>query len=167
MKPKMKASWILLVLLGTGLLLTAVPATKSAGQGTVGAGNACSLIGKLVWTSNRDGNYDIFIMDEDGGNPTQLTFDNFPTINQHPVFTPDCEEIVWSRSGTLWKMKTDGSNQTLRGRLRLRFSVFIAVGVLGLPVPSLGVPYTLQTELESPDRTRLPPDLLGRPPAPS
>lgn len=112
MKHRMKASWILLVLLGTGLLIAVAPPLKSASQATVGAGNYCSLNGKLVWTSNRDGNYDIYRMDEDGTNVVQLTNDEFPTINQHPVFTPDCEEIVWSRSGDLWRMRTDGSNQT-------------------------------------------------------
>lgn len=28
---------------------------------------------KIVFTSNRDGNYEIYIMDADGGNPTNLT----------------------------------------------------------------------------------------------
>ena len=31
-----------------------------------GAGNYCSRINKIVWASNRDGGYNIFIMDADG-----------------------------------------------------------------------------------------------------
>lgn len=72
---------------------------------------------RIVWATDRDGNWEIYIMDEDGTNQTRLTFDPPGTpypyiIDQHPVFTSDNSRIVWSRGGTIWIMNVDGSGKT-------------------------------------------------------
>lgn len=91
----------------------------------VGAGNYCSLVGKVLWTSNRGSattslgvdreTFNIFVMNDDGGEITQLTHDAWPVVNQHPVFTPDCQEIVWARGPSggsrIWTMRLDGTDQ--------------------------------------------------------
>jgi Tol biopolymer transport system component len=113
------------------LLIMVVPLLVSGCRQTkeemkVGAGNYCSLIDRVLWTSNADSpappsgpaiaTFNIFIMDSSGGHRAQLTGDSWPTMNQHPVFTPDCQQIVWARgkageSTRLWIMNKDGKEQ--------------------------------------------------------
>ena len=71
--------------------------------------------GKIVFYSNRDGGDDeIYVMDVDGSNPTQLTStfgDNFD-----PAWSPDGSKIAFvsSRDGLddeIYVMDADGSNQ--------------------------------------------------------
>jgi hypothetical protein len=105
------------------LLMFGCPQKKE--EARVGAGNYCSVIDRIVWTSNADspipvsgpaiGTFNIFIMDSAGGNRARLTADSWPVMNQHPVFTPDCQQIVWARGSAgqskLWIMNQDGSAQ--------------------------------------------------------
>ena len=55
-------------------------------------------------------NNEIFIMDADGSNVTQLTSNG--VTDTQPSFSPNAQEIVWQRDGEIWKMDADGSNQT-------------------------------------------------------
>jgi TolB protein len=48
--------------------------------------------GKIVYTSNASGNFDIWLMNADGTNNKQLTFD--PSFDSSPVMTPDGRYIV-------------------------------------------------------------------------
>jgi serine/threonine protein kinase len=79
--------------------------------------------GKIAFVSDRDGSgYDqIFVMDSDGGNVTQLTFDE--TDKSWPMWSPDGSQILYAADGGLglyntalnldiWVMDADGSNQT-------------------------------------------------------
>ena len=56
---------------------------------------------------------DLYIMDADGGNVTQLTFS--PGYDGGPFFSPDDSQIVWRRfnpdgnSAEIWTMNVDGS----------------------------------------------------------
>ena len=56
---------------------------------------------------------DLYIMDADGGNVTQLTFS--PGYDGGPFFSPDDSKIVWRRfnpdgnSAEIWTMNADGS----------------------------------------------------------
>jgi Tol biopolymer transport system component len=90
--------------------------------GCAAGGNFSSRNDKIVWTSNANlltvavslgiETYNIFIMDADGENKTQLTNDAWPIINQHPVFTPNARQIIWLHDKSLWIMNLDGSDKT-------------------------------------------------------
>ena len=43
--------------------------------------------GRIVFTSTRDGNSEIYVMDVDGGNQDRLT--NNPTNDSYPTWSPD------------------------------------------------------------------------------
>ncbi len=52
-----------------------------------------SANGKIVFTSSRDGNEEIYVMDADGGNPTRLT--NDPGRDFGPYWSPDGTRIAF------------------------------------------------------------------------
>ena len=70
----------------------------------------------IAFVSYREGNYEIYIMDIDGENQTNLT--NHKSSDINPVFSPDGSKIAFSsdRDGadqwSLFMMDIDGSNQT-------------------------------------------------------
>ena len=68
---------------------------------------------KIVFMSKRTKNWDIWIMNADGGLQTQLTTD--PKDDENPCFSPDGKQIVFASNRTgnyeLWVMGADGSNQ--------------------------------------------------------
>ena len=68
---------------------------------------------KLVFTGQRNNQYDIWTIDIKTKKETQLT--NSPTLDDSPEYTPDGNWIWFNsaRTGTmkLWKMKPDGSGQ--------------------------------------------------------
>ena len=70
---------------------------------------------RIVFDSRRSGNYDIWLMNADGSNPVQLTFE--ASAQAHPHFSPDGSKIVyWSeQSGerAIWVMDADGANTTM------------------------------------------------------
>ncbi len=51
--------------------------------------------GVIVFTSSRDGDFELFTMDADGGNPRQLTDNNFGDWD--PVWSPDGTRIAFFR----------------------------------------------------------------------
>lgn len=68
---------------------------------------------KLVYTAQRNGDYDIYIISLDGSDETQLT--DVPGLDDGPEFTPDGKRIWFCsvRSGLmqLWSMNPDGTDQ--------------------------------------------------------
>lgn len=52
------------------------------------------LWGKIVFYSNRDGNYDIYTMNSDGGKQTRLTFNEAHDIR--PAWSSDGQQIAFS-----------------------------------------------------------------------
>lgn len=68
----------------------------------------------IVFVSNHTGNDEIWMMNQDGGNQRQLTYNDWPW-DKHPSFSPDGKQIVFysNRSGNrqVWVMNSDGSNQ--------------------------------------------------------
>ena len=71
--------------------------------------------GRIVLTSTRDGNAEIYVMDADGGNQERLT--NNPTDDSDPTWSPDRTKIAFnsSRNGgfvQIHVMDADGKNPT-------------------------------------------------------
>src|SRR3989449_10108805 len=70
--------------------------------------------GKIAFVSDRDGNFEIYVMDADGSNQTRLT--NNPARDGEPAWSPDGTKIVFvsQRDGNaeIYAMNADGSNQT-------------------------------------------------------
>jgi len=67
---------------------------------------------RIAFESGRDGDYDIYVMDADGGNMQQLTDD--PGGDRNPTWSPDGTQIAFSsgRNGysDIYVMDADGGN---------------------------------------------------------
>ncbi len=72
-----------------------------------------SLHAKIVFHSNRDGNWEIYTMNSDGSNQTRLTFN--AVSDAYPVWSPDGRQIAFhsNRDGNdeICVMDADGRNQ--------------------------------------------------------
>ena len=81
-----------------------------------------SPAGKISFSTRRDGNYEIYIMNADGSSQTRVTFNEADDFN--PAISPDGARIVFGsrRDGVnqIYTMNVDGSNLT-----RLTFNVGI------------------------------------------
>src|SRR5882762_546809 len=53
--------------------------------------------GKITFQSNRNGNVDVFVMNPDGGDVTQVT--SHPIDEYLPLFSPDGSRIMFGRCG--------------------------------------------------------------------
>jgi TolB protein len=73
-----------------------------------GAVGAEELQGKIVYTSTRSGNQDIWVMNADGSDQKNLT--NTPDSEGFPEWSPDGEKIAFQRGFDLYLMNEDGSN---------------------------------------------------------
>ena len=76
--------------------------------------------GQIAFSSNRDGNYEIYVMDINGDNPQKLT--NHPHADTNPSWSPDGKRIAFmsARDGhgghgpsiyEIYVMDADGGNQ--------------------------------------------------------
>ena len=69
---------------------------------------------KIVFTSFRDGNFEIYSMNADGTNQTRLT--NNPGFDITPAFSPDGSRITFAsirgNNQDIYVMNADGTNQT-------------------------------------------------------
>lgn len=70
--------------------------------------------GKVAFTSDRDGNFEIYASNRDGSSPTRLT--NNPASDQHPAWSPDGKKIAFTsdRDGNdeIYVMNANGTGQT-------------------------------------------------------
>jgi Tol biopolymer transport system component len=70
--------------------------------------------GAIAFESHRDGNAEIYVMDANGFNETNIT--NDPQTDKNPVWSPDGTKIAFrsNRDGTedIWTMDADGGNPT-------------------------------------------------------
>jgi Tol biopolymer transport system component len=68
---------------------------------------------KIVFTSERDGDREVYVMNADGSNQTRLT--TSPGFDENPSWSPDGSQIAFdtNRDGNLeiYAMNADGSNQ--------------------------------------------------------
>ena len=72
-----------------------------------------SNTGRIVFASDRDGNWEIYVMDADGGNQENLT--NHPAFDSQPDWSPDGTKIAFyssrdGRPGQVYVMDADGKN---------------------------------------------------------
>ncbi len=76
-----------------------------------------SVIGRIdgrhiAYYTNRDGNWEIYIMNTDGTEPINLTLD--PAYDQCPAWSPDSQQLAFASDRTgnfeILKMNVDGSN---------------------------------------------------------
>ena len=95
-----------------------ITSTEQGGIGIDSSWLSWTPDGKIVYNSNASGNFDIWVMNADGSNNTQLTFD--PSFDSSPAMTPDRRYIVFAsnRAGKssdldLWRMDADGSHPKL------------------------------------------------------
>src|SRR5689334_4956074 len=65
-----------------------------AGCGSGNKDNQSPTVDKVVFTSNRDGNSEIYIMDSNGSRQRRLT--NNPERDFQPTLRPDRQEIVFT-----------------------------------------------------------------------
>jgi eukaryotic-like serine/threonine-protein kinase len=103
--------------MSTNVWLAPSGAVNRAKQITSGKADGANGIawtpdGRIVYSSHASGNLDIWIMDAEGGNQTQLT--NDPRMDYTPTVSPDGRYIVFvsHRAGfpSLWRMNIDGGN---------------------------------------------------------
>ena len=72
---------------------------------------------RIAFVSERDGNREIYVMDDDGGNPQNLTENR--KNDWHPSWSPDGKHIAFTSTGAwtlaeghwqIYVMDTDGKN---------------------------------------------------------
>ncbi len=101
--------------------------TSDVGKDDGLSGIALVPDGRVVYTTRTTGSQDLWIVDPDGRNNRQLTFDQGSHF--HPAVSPDGKQIVFvsDRTGNinLWKMDLDGRNAV---------QLTDSSGIEGLPV---------------------------------
>ncbi len=76
---------------------------------------------KVAFTSNRDGAYNLYVMDADGKNVRQLTFEKDPAVCYMPSWSGDGRQIVFGLDrgkGLIGSVAPDGSNFRVIGEAR-------------------------------------------------
>src|SRR5438093_7354118 len=100
-------------LLTIGLLLVAA-CSKSDGKNPVSAAPAGPRIGPVVFSSLRDGNAEIYVLNPDSTNPARMT--NNSGAEGEPAWSPDGTRIAFvsDRDGDpeIYVMNSDSTNQT-------------------------------------------------------
>lgn len=66
------------------------------------------VTGKVVWSSSRDGNHDIFIMNTNGTEKKHLT--TSPKTDWFSRFSPDGSKVIFTRSKMDWTIETNAKN---------------------------------------------------------
>lgn len=80
---------------------------------TAAWGQDWPIAGKIAFASNRDGNYEIYVMDADGSNQTRLT--NNTTLDDWPSWSPDRKKIAFTslrnNQRDVYVMNADGTGE--------------------------------------------------------
>lgn len=103
---------------------------------------------RIVFTSNRDGNTNIYSMKIDGSNVVRLT--NVPAEEQEPRWSPDGSRIIFEskRDGNaeLYVMNADGSGQT-----RLTFNPTVDGGPASFSPDGKMIAFARSAAVDGPD----------------
>ena len=67
-----------------------------------------NLKGKIIWSTSRDANHDIYIMNVDGSDPKPLT--KGPKTDWYSRFSPDGKKVIFTRSKLDWTIETDANS---------------------------------------------------------
>jgi Tol biopolymer transport system component len=107
-KPDRRAIVLLAAAVAAAALIT------FPGDASAACYSACKANGKIAFTSDRDGNQEIYVMNPDGSGQTRLT--NNPAGDSSPSWSPNGTRIAFMslRSGSwaIWVMNANGSNPT-------------------------------------------------------
>lgn len=76
-----------------------------AGPGYDAEATQCFKDGRILFTSTRNGDLDLYVANRDGGDVTQLT--NLPGYDGGAFFTPDCSKIIWRASRPVGDAQVD------------------------------------------------------------
>jgi Tol biopolymer transport system component len=66
-----------------------------------------NLKGKVIWSTSRDGNHDIYIMNVDGTDAKPLT--KGPKTDWYSRFSADGKQVIFTRSKLDWTVETDAN----------------------------------------------------------
>ena len=89
---------------GSASLLSARDSLLALARSELGAETTADV----AFSSDRDGNLELYTMEDDGGVQTRLTDD--PAADRFPAWSPDGQRIAWTRGSDLWVMAADGTS---------------------------------------------------------
>jgi Tol biopolymer transport system component len=100
---------IILTLRLTGVIDFAKPQPSPIETPAIETPSASPLTGKIAFVSDRDGNWEIYVMNADGTDQRRLT--NNPVYDSQPAWSPDGKKLAFtSDPGMIYIMNADGSN---------------------------------------------------------
>lgn len=87
-------------------------------------GKGPAFFSRIAFASDRDGDFDVFVMDGNGSNPVRLTADVAAENDIDPAWSPDGTQIAFASTRlfkgsdrhTVWVMNADGSEPTFLDR---------------------------------------------------
>ncbi|HEX8237478.1 MAG TPA: hypothetical protein VF600_16070 [Abditibacteriaceae bacterium] len=116
---RLLGSLVTCLLLGAAATTQAVAAPLRTASNISVAAKAKASKGRIVFSSNRAGNYEIYIMNADGSGLQRLTEDvpnQYAPQDTLPVLSADGTKIAWvstrDESTDIWIMNSTGTNQT-------------------------------------------------------
>lgn len=81
------------------------------GEAALLAGLKGKITGKIVWSTSRDGNHDIYMMNADGTDPKALT--KGPKTDWFSRFSPDGSKVIFTRSKMDWTAEANADNEKM------------------------------------------------------
>ncbi|MDQ3001055.1 MAG: hypothetical protein M3Y08_07315 [Fibrobacterota bacterium] len=83
------------------------PGTPEAAETSTLQSVTKGLKGRIIWSTSRDGNHDIYIANIDGSDAKPLT--KGPKTDWYSRFSPDGKQVIFVRSKIDWTIETDAN----------------------------------------------------------